>query len=114
MTNEGKKFSSYVELTETPKRIYFDSGWILYRKSTKTEPMNWKKTSEKHCLFGELDEHEMNERRHLHDLIEKQVWSNRLQQYVKNQKALIRPKQPPSVANVSGSDQRSRPRMIIL
>lgn len=74
------KFSSYTELTETPKRIFLDNGGRFFIETeAKREHMAWEKKFEKFCIFLELDGHETIEctpKRHLSDLIEGQVWGN--------------------------------------
>lgn len=46
------KFSSYIDLVETPKKIYLDTGeQIPYRKAAKREPTDRDKVPGRFCLF---------------------------------------------------------------
>lgn len=63
--------TSYIDLNETSKRIYLDTkGHIPYQMPTRREPTDNERKSEKYCIFHELDGHNMNDYRHLQDLIE--------------------------------------------
>lgn len=51
--HEGKRFTSYTELTETLERIYLDTrGQILCRMPIRREPTNDEKKSEKYYLMS--------------------------------------------------------------
>lgn len=76
MVEKEVEFSFYTESNETSKRIYPDTrGQISYRKPAREEPTDHERLW-KYCLFHELDDHNTNDCRHLHDLIEEYVRNN--------------------------------------
>lgn len=94
------KFTTYIDRTENLKRIYLETRRKLpFQKPPRKSPTERQRRSERYCLFHELEEHTTDEYRHLKDMVEEHISSDKLSQYVRNQTVAVEHEQLPLAPN---------------